>query len=161
MTITSRMRNNRSPRRLPGETRILCLIGVFMAAVVIVAAAFILPCLWAHRKVEALALLNQPCLLKAATGVPCPFCGGSRSAVAATRGQFVQSLKLSPLGIPVIWGSAFFGVWLLLCALSGRDLGLRAARKLLAKAPIGRILIIGLALLWAFKIVTDCLLQWD
>ena len=155
------MRNNRAVRRLPGETRIACLVGVFMAAAVIAAAAFLLPCLWAHREVRALALLHQPCLLKVATGVPCPFCGGSRSAVAAMRGRFVQSLKLSPLGIPVVWGSAVTGAWLLLCALSGRDLGLYAVRRLLVKAPLGRILIIGLALLWAFKIVTDCLLQWD
>ena len=160
MSTISPTPNNRHARRLPADTRLLCLVGVSLAAMITLGALFLVPCLWAHRELKVLALLNQPCLLKAATGVPCPFCGATRSAVAAARGRITHSLKLSPLGIPLVWGGIAVGSWLLACAVSGRDLGLRAIRRLAARARLGRILLACLALLWAFKIIADCLLKW-
>jgi hypothetical protein len=52
-----------------------------------------------------------PCGFKALTGLPCLFCGGTRSACAALRGDFAYSLYLNALSIPLI---AF--ILLLACA---------------------------------------------
>lgn len=47
-----------------------------------------------------------PCGFKALTGLPCLFCGGTRSASAALRGDFASSLYLNALSIPIL--SALF-----------------------------------------------------
>jgi hypothetical protein len=39
------------------------------------------------------------CPLRATTGVPCPFCGMTRSVTAAVHGDLVHSLVLNPAGI--------------------------------------------------------------
>lgn len=43
-----------------------------------------------------------PCGFKALTGLPCLFCGGTRSACAALRGDFAYSLYLNALSIPLL-----------------------------------------------------------
>jgi hypothetical protein len=43
-----------------------------------------------------------PCGFKAVTGLPCLFCGGTRSACAALRGDFAHSLYLNALSIPAL-----------------------------------------------------------
>jgi len=139
----------------------LCVVGAFMAAVVVVTALLLFPYARSHREAKLLSLAGGPCLLKAATGVPCPFCGATRATVAAARARFAQSLRLSPLGIPVFFGSLALALWLGACAATGRDLRLSAAGRLLRKLPMGRLLGAGLLLLWGFKIVADCILKWD
>jgi len=42
------------------------------------------------------------CPLRLVTGVPCPFCGMTRSVVAAVHGDFVSSLVFNPGGIVII-----------------------------------------------------------
>lgn len=45
------------------------------------------------------------CTLRALTGVPCPFCGGTTAAVEIGRGQVLAALRTSPLavlGAPVV-----------------------------------------------------------
>ena len=42
------------------------------------------------------------CPLRAATGVPCPFCGMTRAVVAAVHGHFGTSLAFNPGGIVVL-----------------------------------------------------------
>ena len=45
------------------------------------------------------------CLLRATTGMPCPFCGSTTAAVAVGRGDLVTALRASPLavlGAPVV-----------------------------------------------------------
>ena len=43
-----------------------------------------------------------PCGFKTLTGLPCLFCGGTRSACAALRGDFASSLYLNALSIPLL-----------------------------------------------------------
>jgi hypothetical protein len=45
---------------------------------------------------------SVPCGFKAFTGLPCLFCGGTRAASAALRGDFEYSLYLNTLSIPVL-----------------------------------------------------------
>ena len=42
------------------------------------------------------------CPLRAATGIPCPFCGMTRAVVAAAHGHLVTSLAFNPGGIFVL-----------------------------------------------------------
>lgn len=41
--------------------------------------------------------LGLPCPLRALTGIPCPFCGGTTAAVDLVRGRFGDALATSPL----------------------------------------------------------------
>jgi len=43
-----------------------------------------------------------PCGFKVLTGLPCLFCGGTRAACAALRGDFAYSLYLNALSIPLL-----------------------------------------------------------
>ncbi len=44
-----------------------------------------------------LAPYLRPCLLRTATGVPCPTCGATRGALALFEGRIVDALLLNPL----------------------------------------------------------------
>jgi hypothetical protein len=39
------------------------------------------------------------CLLRAVTGVPCPFCGGTTAAVRAGHGDLIGAVRASPLAV--------------------------------------------------------------
>lgn len=70
-----------------------------LRAVVLLAAA---------AAVAAVDLPGRPqtlCLLRAATGVPCPLCGGTTAAVAVGQGRPLAALAASPL---VTLGVALF-----------------------------------------------------
>lgn len=50
-------------------------------------------------------LLPHPavaCPLRAATGIPCPFCGMTRAVVAAVHGHLGASLAFNPAGVVVL-----------------------------------------------------------
>ena len=42
------------------------------------------------------------CPLRAATGVPCPFCGLTRACIAGVHGHITQSLSYNPFGFVVL-----------------------------------------------------------
>jgi hypothetical protein len=46
--------------------------------------------------------LSVACPLRAATGIPCPFCGMTRAVVAAVHGNVAASLAFNPGGIVVL-----------------------------------------------------------
>jgi hypothetical protein len=50
------------------------------------------------------------CLLRATTGVPCPFCGGTTAAVDVGKGQLSAALAASPLGVAMLAASPALGV---------------------------------------------------
>lgn len=52
--------------------------------------------------------LGPVCLLKKATGLPCPACGGTRSVAALARVHLWDSFALNPL---VFIGALVFGAW--------------------------------------------------
>ncbi|MEI8293342.1 MAG: DUF2752 domain-containing protein [bacterium] len=45
---------------------------------------------------------SVPCAFKDLTGLPCPFCGGTRAACAALQGDFSHSLRLNALSMPFL-----------------------------------------------------------
>jgi Protein of unknown function (DUF2752) len=50
------------------------------------------------------------CLLRATTGVPCPFCGGTTAAVRLGHADLVGALAASPLAVLVLAGWPFAGI---------------------------------------------------
>lgn len=70
---------------------------VALAAVVVVLAAVHL------RRPPTL------CLLRATTGVPCPFCGGTTAAVDVGHGHLGAALAASPLGVALLAGWPLLG----------------------------------------------------
>ena len=154
-----RKADGRGRRRLRTGERVWCVLAVIAGVGLLLTARWFFNYAWSNPVTAP--FFSRPCLLKLETGVPCPFCGATRSTVAAARGQLVRSLKLSPLGIPMVAGAAAVIVWLGACAVVGRDFGLSAAARGLAKLPLGRITVGGVAALWFYKIIADCVLKWD
>jgi len=144
---------------LKPASRIWCLVGTLPGIVILVMAWLLLPYMWSHNRLSL--FFRRPCMLKVTTGVPCPFCGATRSTVHAVQGHFLASFKLSPLGIPLVAASVLIMLWLGLCAATGRDIGLGRAGRVIAKLPHVRIILSGIALLWICKIIMDCVLKWD
>src|SRR5262245_54176445 len=76
-------------------------------------------CVWAAWLGLILALLSSPqgpgirlCSFQAATGLPCPGCGLTRSLSCAVRGLFFESWNYHPLGMVIL------GLFLIIAAQS-------------------------------------------
>ncbi|MFW6162339.1 MAG: DUF2752 domain-containing protein [Planctomycetota bacterium] len=138
-------------RRLSGATRLLCLLGPLTVGVLLVAARVVLPWAWSGPRLAW--ALSRPCLLKAVTGVPCPFCGGTRAVVFAAGGQWLASLAMNPLGVLLVAGGPLLALWLGLCAATGRDLGLSVADRFLSRRSTVPGFLGFVLALWVWKIV--------
>jgi len=137
--------------RLSATSRVLCLFGPLIALAILVIARFLLPAVWAAP--QSAAFMPRACVLKMTTGIPCPFCGGTRAVVHAAHARWRQSLLANPLGVVVVVGGSVVGVWLGLCAATGRGLGLGAVGRFLGRRSTLRALWVLLAALWVWKIV--------
>jgi hypothetical protein len=96
----------------PEQRRSRAILAIALMA--LIAGAALLP--FASRS----ALLSvQTCAFKAATGLPCALCGGSRATQAALRGDFARACYLNIAALPVV--AILTGVTLLLWseAISG------------------------------------------
>jgi hypothetical protein len=51
------------------------------------------------------------CPLRAATGIPCPFCGLTRAVTAAAHGDIASSLSYNPIGLLVVVAVVVAIVW--------------------------------------------------
>lgn len=63
----------------------------------------------------------EVCLIKHVTGVPCPSCGTTRSAVDFLNGDFLQSFYTNPFGILVIAVMFFAPLWIGWDAITGKS----------------------------------------
>jgi hypothetical protein len=50
------------------------------------------------------------CVLRATTGIPCPFCGGTTAAVDLGRGRFGAAVTASPLALLMLASAPALGV---------------------------------------------------
>ncbi|MBV9098906.1 MAG: DUF2752 domain-containing protein [Frankiaceae bacterium] len=50
------------------------------------------------------------CVLRATTGVPCPFCGGTTAAVDLGHGRFAAAMAASPLALVLLASAPALGV---------------------------------------------------
>jgi len=85
------------------------------------------------------------CPFRLATGVPCPFCGMTRSMLALGQGDLGASVRFHPLG-PVLLVVAALGLWWF---------GRAAARKAPARLPRGALLsgAAALVIAWLVQLV--------
>ncbi|MGI8593385.1 MAG: DUF2752 domain-containing protein [Solirubrobacteraceae bacterium] len=85
------------------------------------------------------------CPFRLVTGLPCPFCGMTRSLLALGQGDLGASVRLHPLG-PVLVVVAVLGLW---------RFGRAAAAKVPARLPRGALAVggIALAIAWLVQLV--------
>ena len=86
------------------------------------------------------------CPFRLATGLPCPFCGTTRSLMALGRGDVEASLAYSPLGLLLSLAAVAFAVGLTTAALRRRSLTWPPWL-----VPAGGAAI---AVIWIFQLVT-------
>ena len=86
------------------------------------------------------------CPFRVATGLPCPFCGTTRSLMALGRGDVEGSLQLNPLGLLLALAAAGFAVLYAFAAMRRRRV---TWPPWLAPAGVSAI-----ALIWIFQLVT-------
>jgi hypothetical protein len=84
------------------------------------------------------------CPFRLATGLPCPFCGLTRSVFAAGQGRWEDSLALSPLGLPLLVLAPVVLVWIFAGLLRGG--GVRWPRPALAALALAT------AVSWTFQL---------
>ncbi|HEV7526171.1 MAG TPA: DUF2752 domain-containing protein [Acidimicrobiia bacterium] len=93
-TPTQTVRPTAIPTGIPTAIGRLHQREVRAASGAMVAVAAVWPLLPVHPPIA--------CPLRAATGVPCPFCGMTRAVVAAVHGHLGASLAFNPGGIVVL-----------------------------------------------------------
>jgi len=148
----------KGPRRLSRSVRIGCILGVVGAVTFLAAARWFIPFAWSDPR--ARLVFGQPCLLRAKTGIPCPFCGATRSTVAAVHGHFREAFRFHLVGVPLVLTACAVALWLALCAAIGRDLGLRAVGRALTTPWLGWGFLAAVGLFWIYKLITDWGLGW-
>lgn len=101
-----------------------------------------------------LVLKLAHCPLRDITGLPCPTCGGTHTAISLTRGHLLDALKTNPL---VTVGLVLFGLWVLVGLLATvfpgmrRDLELKPVEKRTARYLA--VLLFILAWIWQIRIL--------
>lgn len=144
--------------RVGWRARVGCGAGAIGALAFLAAARWFFPFGWTDPR--ARVLFGQPCLLRESTGIPCPFCGATRSTVAAAHGRFVEAFRFHIVGVPMVMAAGLLALWLLICAATGRDLGLSAMGRVLATPWLLWGVLIMTGVFWAYKLVTDWALGW-
>jgi len=85
------------------------------------------------------------------TGLPCPFCGGTRALHALARADWAAAFYYNPLAFAAVLGAAGWTAWWAGEALRGRPWP--AGWLLRHRRPLGSALLAGLGLFWALHIV--------
>ena len=70
------------------------------------------------------------CMVKHVSGIPCPSCGSTRSALAFLNGHFAESLLLNPIGIILIFMLIVFPIWIGYDVVKQKDTFYRAYQKI-------------------------------
>jgi len=112
----------------------------------------ILVALIAARFFRPLLRLAPPCTFHALTGLPCPSCGATRSAVFLAEGHLLDSLRVNPLFFAayvalIVWGVV--GVW---SSLSKRSL--RLALSTWEKRALRIATVIAVVANWLYLILS-------
>jgi hypothetical protein len=115
------------------------------------AVRWVIPLLWAQQ--GPLGVLTRSCGLRTLTGIPCPFCGGTRAAVLASHGAVLEAVGMNASAAVLVMACPLVAAWLGLRAATGRDLGLDAVLSWLARATTIRALAMVVAVQWIVNIV--------
>ena len=63
----------------------------------------------------------EVCLMKHVTNVSCPSCGSTRSVISLTKGEFLQALKINPLGYVVAMIMLLTPLWITIDVATKRE----------------------------------------
>lgn len=88
------------------------------------------------------------------TGLPCPFCGGTRAARAILHGDFLFALYLNPLAFGVLFFLAVFSAIAVIEALRGRSVADWEAIWSRRHRIVLVLLILGLVIWWPVHITS-------
>lgn len=79
-----------------------------------------------------------PCLLRNLTGIPCPFCGGTRSFFSLLSGDVLAALHWNPLLTAAV---AILPLWASAWMLTGHQLALRCPPRVLQPVLLALLLL--------------------
>ena len=60
------------------------------------------------------------CLFKHTTNIPCPSCGATRSIISLTKGNFVDALRINPLGYLIAFIMILSPLWIVIDFITKR-----------------------------------------
>lgn len=95
------------------------------------------------------------CIIKNATGYPCPSCGATRAVSLLLEGNIIESIALNPFGILVAIIMTVFPVWVLTDVIQKKDSFYKAYKKtesLIRKPWLASVLILLVLLNWIWNI---------
>ena len=95
------------------------------------------------------------CLFKAATGVPCPSCGVTRSVAALLHTDFKDALALNPLGFLILPLLVIIPLWVVADLLLGRQtcwLAYQNLEQIFRKKPVALAAILLIVTNWIWNI---------
>jgi hypothetical protein len=82
------------------------------------------------------------CPLLTFTGIPCPFCGLTRSLLCLLHGEVAQAFWYHPFG-PIVWGGiALFAIWTLVSLMFRRNFALKISRQVKPKILLAIVFLI-------------------
>jgi hypothetical protein len=95
------------------------------------------------------------CIIKNATGYPCPSCGATRAVSLLLEGNIIESIALNPFGILIAIIMTVFPVWVLTDVIQKKDSFYKAYKKtesLIRKPWLASVLILLVLLNWIWNI---------
>ena len=119
--------------------------GVAAAGFGILGTAWVLPGMWA-RGVNPI----PPCIFHQVTGLPCPFCGGTRSFAAMAHGNVLGAAQVFPIGPLMFLALVAAVVYCTWAVVTGRRLQLTMDRRLVQVLTVAALML--LAANWASKL---------
>lgn len=100
--------------------------------------------------------IGNVCLIKAATNIPCPSCGSTRSVIFIIEGNFKSALYANPFGFIIAFIMVCSPFWIFLDIITGRSSYYQYFQKfesVLRKPKISIILILIVLSNWAWAIM--------
>jgi hypothetical protein len=95
------------------------------------------------------------CIIKNATGFPCPSCGTTRAFALLLKGQLIESVLVNPFGILVAIIMIIFPIWVLMDVVLKNETFLKVYKKseVIIRKPWLAIVLLFLVLLnWIWNI---------
>jgi hypothetical protein len=95
------------------------------------------------------------CIIKNATGFPCPSCGTTRAVALLLKGQLIESVLVNPFGILVAIIMIIFPIWVLMDVVLKNETFLKVYKKseVIIRKPWLAIVLLFLVLLnWIWNI---------
>jgi hypothetical protein len=95
------------------------------------------------------------CMIKHATGIPCPSCGSTRSIISLVQGNFIQSILINPMGLIILLIMLLAPIWILFDLVIRKDTLFKAYNQIesiLKKREIAIPLIVLVIINWIWNI---------